>query len=118
MYEVSFIIPYLTELSKNKRYGYRGNKKLSYGYKNAKCYTSTMFKQALAGHPIPRKSKCYVQIMCYRPSMRDDPCNYIDGICDSLTPHLCFNDNYFSVNVDWELDRENPRMEISFKYSY
>ncbi len=106
-------IPYNTVLSKNRmwRHG-RG-----------RTYINPATKAEIAAIALLLKSrrgnwttgKLYVNITVYRPNMRADPANFIDAILDGVKEATRVDDRYYSGSWDWELDKENPRIEIEVK---
>jgi len=115
---IGFVVPYLEYLNKNKKYVARGNKCLSSRYRNALSYVEFALKECLKNQPRPKKGKCLVDIIIYRPHMRGDPINFIDGICDGMIKCLDFDDRWFTVRLDWELDKKRPHIDVRFTYEY
>jgi hypothetical protein len=103
--------PYSTDISKNNKFGCYSNKSLSLKYERYKRLVSLRFKKFCKQLT---KKKVWVFINVCRPNMRADPSNFIEGIHDAIK-EVCPNvdDNYFSTVCDWNVDKINPRVEIT-----
>ena len=111
---IKITAPYMPGLSKNRKFVGRCAKVLSPEYKRAKSVIYSLVKSALNKSTSSySKQKVWIGIMIYRPSMRGDPSNNIEGICDSIKLAIGIDDNYFSCVCDWEVDKLNPRLVIS-----
>jgi len=113
-------VPYDSVLSKNRMYVF--TRKSQYRkipnsqHEKAKDYITTLFRSKLSNNPHPQKSKTYIDVVAFKPNMRGDASNLIDGICDAIKKCFNFDDNYFSGSWDWFIDKKNPRIEITVKY--
>jgi len=58
------------------------------------------------------KAKVYVDIVVFKPNHKSDAINMIDGVCDAIKEVIPVDDRYYGVWCDWEIDKENPRLEI------
>jgi len=117
MTEIKITIPYIPALSKNRRFIGKFNKVKSPDHAKAQDLIEMLFRRELINKPVIEKQKVWVSIMWYRKDMRGDLQNWVNPICDSIKRCLSFDDNYFAFdNLDWIVCKENPRMEISFKY--
>lgn len=105
------ILPYTSNISKNKKFAFRRSKVKSKGYADFQRSVAIAFKSFCKQL---EKRKVWIIIFVYRPNMRADPTNFIEGICDGVKV-VCPNvdDNYFSCICDWFLDKTNPRFEIT-----
>ena len=70
--------------------------------------------------PVFRDDKVWVKIMVYRPKhprakgKRDvDPINFEQSIADAIKWAIKVDDDMYSSVVDWEVDVDNPRIEIT-----
>ena len=79
---------------------------------------------ALAAHIKPIRGKCEINLVCYEPNARRDPDNVISGarkiVLDALQQMgVLAGDGrkYVSSVIDdrVEIDRENPRVEVSIE---
>lgn len=61
----------------------------------------------------PRKAKIWIVITVYRADFRSDPINALDFVCDAAKLAIKVDDRWFSATVDWEVDRQEPRIEVS-----
>ena len=59
-----------------------------------------------------KKQKVYITMRVFKPNHRSDAINLVDGMADILKKVMGLDDRYFSVWCDWEIDKENPRVEI------
>ncbi len=104
-------LPYSSDISKNKKFEYRTSKVKSVKYARYQRLVAMTFKQFCKQLT---KNKVWIFISVYRPDMRSDPTNFIEGILDGIRI-VCPNvdDNYFSTICDWHMDKEKPRFEIT-----
>lgn len=116
MQVIKLTIPYMPELSKNKRYVGKFNKVKNPAHRKAQEYITMLFRKELLKHPVVYKQKCYVDIIWHRSNMRGDVSNIINPVNDALKVCLDFDDSWFTNRTDWILDKNNPRVEIYFKY--
>lgn len=117
MNKITFEYPYTPQLSKNKRYAFRGSKKKNPLHQAAQDEVSLLFKAAMRNNDIPLKRKIWIGYTWHRENMRGDITNFLNPICDAIKECLTFDDNWFSVSMlDWEIDKENPRFEITVEY--
>ena len=56
--------------------------------------------------------KVWVKIMVIKPSRRGDAINFVDNICDVVKKVIGVDDSWFSVIVDWEINKEKPKIII------
>ena len=111
-------IPYMITLSKNQSHrNIAINKRVP-----TKAYTKALKAIAILIKGQMNKSKVsftegkvWLNIMIYRPNMRGDPANFIDALCDGVKGALGVDDRYYSVNLDWVLDKDNPRITIEVR---
>lgn len=114
MAKVGIVIPYDPELSKNRMW-----RKLRNGgiYKNPHteklCSDIAFLVEAESRRCVWQKYKVLVTIMIYKPDNRGDAINFIDTICDGIKAGIGIDDRYFSVSLDWEIDKRQPRIEIT-----
>ena len=105
-------IPYNIALSKNAMHGLGGGKLyLNPETKAEMDAIAYLIRPPFYGYTFT-DAKIYVRIMVYRPDMRGDAQNFVDAICDGIKVGIGRDDNVFAVSVDWELDPDNPRIEI------
>lgn len=58
-------------------------------------------------------NKVYIDIKVFKPRVNTDAINFIDAIADVLKVVIKVDDRWFSLKgLDWELDRENPRIIV------
>ena len=112
MLEFKFIIPYNSGFSDNKKYvGYR-SKILAQTYRAG--LDEIIFKTwKLRG--MLKKRKIYIEIIAFRPHMRGDIANFIKLICDGIKKGCGIDDNYYCGSWDYEIDKTNPRIDITIK---
>ena len=66
-------------------------------------------------------AKVWVRIMDYRPRHPDDPVadvdpiNFLDIVGDAVESAIGVDDKWFSANIDWGVDVDNPRVEITIE---
>lgn len=114
---MNVVIPYLTNLSKNKKFigASRGRLVQSPSYKNAKKQIEILIRKAYEeSHEIfVDKKKLYVSAFFYRPDMRTDIGNFLEAISDSISNVIGVNDRYFAFKEwDYQIDKESPRIFI------
>lgn len=118
MRQMQLSYAYDTRLLKNRAKTIRGRgaKKficLSNEYRRAKQELASALQIARGGMHFREKFKTHVEILVVRPDMRADPANFIDGICDAIKTVIGVDDRYYSLEVDYELDRDKPRIDIT-----
>lgn len=117
---IEVVIPYTVEAwSKNRAWRHR---------RDGRTYLSTAARRArellaarlvlecrAADCPIPWPArKTWLRLMVYRPDMRSDPLNVLDGFADGVAAGLGVNDRYFAVALlDWDVDEQRPRIQIT-----
>lgn len=113
---MKFTIPYDTNLSKNKKNigTNRFTRQIiqSSKYKNAKQLVFSLCKNALMDETFKPKTKTKLSIMFYRPDYRSDIQNFLEAICDAVKVVIDVGDNYYVFELDYEIDKVNPRIEI------
>ena len=110
---VTISVPYSTALSKN--WMYRRHRSKTYIPVNSRAEMDAIaieLKARSRGHAW-EKRKLWVRLMIYRPDMRADPSNFVDAINDAVKIATGVDDRHYSGSYDWEVDRENPRIEIT-----
>ena len=59
------------------------------------------------------KSKVWVKLVVYLPNHRWDCHNFIKAILDIIEKAIGINDAWFAIDkCDFEIDKENPRIEL------
>jgi len=115
----SFVIPHNMEISKNKRYGkgfyIRGPHKQAQAACRDLC-AGAMLEAGIT--PLVDPEPICVAISVFRPNMRADPVNVIDGICDTIKDPIGVDDRWFFCSCGWKIDRKNPRIEITVSWGY
>ena len=111
---MTFTIPYNTALSKNRAKTLlgRGSKKFIGLNSTYRKLISDHISNLRSPKSYQEDTKLYVTIRVFRPDFRSDPVNFVDAVCDILKKVINVDDRYYSVWCDWELDKENPRIEI------
>ena len=105
-------IPWIPEISKNKKFKYKTRKILSDGYKDGKELITWKIIQTGKHTSFIPKTKTFVFIKCYRPNFKGDIQNFEEAICDAIKVGINVGDNYFCPVFNYELDRDNPRIII------
>lgn len=108
-------LPYDTNFSKNRMYKTTIKKQTIHKYLNPE-YKALLELTAYKAHNCIgdltiQPCKLWIDIFVYRPNMKADVINFIDGIADGLKTVLC-DDRWFSVKCDWAIDTINPRIII------
>ena len=57
--------------------------------------------------------KTHISLKVYKPNNRSDAANFLDTILDATQIGIGVNDRFFSGSFDWEIDKLNPRFEIT-----
>ena len=105
----SYRFPLDFAFSKNRKYMYRRSKRFNPAYaKNMKTVADRVAKD-IANFP---KQKTWIIMRVMKQNHRGDAINFIEGVCDAIKRTVNFDDNYFSVICDWEIDKADPRLEI------
>ena len=97
----------------------KGGKRKYFNIPN-KAYTKTLedigtlILGKLNGHKFA-KDKIMLDIMVYKTNMNGDPLNLVDGIADAVKGVIGVDDRYYGMFLDWEIDKENPRIELTIK---
>jgi small-conductance mechanosensitive channel len=82
------------------------------GYRKASAQLLRIFNNSFEGHSFKDKTKTWVRIYAYRPDFKSDIQNFEECICDALKEALQIDDRYFSLIIDWELNRKTPIIHI------
>jgi hypothetical protein len=112
-----FTIPFEPKATDNHKYVSRDFRlsKIYSDFKNI--IAKEMFKSNLTF----KRAKVLVSFIVYKPTLRVDCHNFTKILCDGiklytarkeLPKKLRVDDNWFSVNSDWVIDKQNPRIEI------
>lgn len=111
--QVSITIPYISCLSKNQMWKKDKNGKI---YLNpATAAEMDAIAMQLPSYDWQPKVKVHVEIMVYRPNFYMDPPNFVDTIVDAVKVGIGVDDRYFAGKWDYELDKLNPRIEITVR---
>jgi len=120
MAKIKLILPYNTAFSKNRAKTIlgRGPRKfigLTEEYRSLKEVYTMLIKDQLRVQPtFPADTKrIFVVMRCYKTNHRSDAHNQIDGICDVLQAATGFNDRYYTIYCEWDIDKDKPRIEIT-----
>ena len=62
---------------------------------------------------VAKKEKTFVEIHLFKPTHRGDSGNYTNAVCDVIQEVLGINDSWFVPSNPWDIDRKNPRLEIT-----
>lgn len=113
-----FTSPFNSDISKNRKYTVnRYNHKIVISTKYKKAFGEIQFvvQQAMekAGIESFPMSKLYIVAKVYKPNNRFDAANLIDGLFDVLDKTIGVNDRYYSGAFDWDIDKNNPRIEVA-----
>lgn len=110
---VRVLVPFMPELSKNQSHVPVGLGRVIRGKASAaaKAELAELLKRALDGR-VPTKAKLWVRILVFKPNHRMDAGNFVDVTLDALQLATGLNDRWYSGSWDWEIDREDPRLEI------
>lgn len=115
-----FKLPLNRALSKNrakklKSWGKGRNRKMQIGlcdtYKAAKLEVYYECLKASRGMRW-KKQKIWLTIRVFKPNHRLDAINFLDGIADGVKDAIGVDDRYYSATVDWDIDKDNPRIEV------
>ena len=123
MPRIKIVIPYDTAISKNVTL-----KRSSGGMYKPKAAKKVQIDLALlvrgainatGGRTRFAHTKIWIKIMVYRPKdpnvsgRRDaDPINFLASVADAIKLAINVDDDVFSAVVDWEVDKEAPRIEV------
>ena len=77
-------------------------------------------KTAINVQPVRfRAGKVWLRIMVYRPKGPGekgraglDPINVLDAVADAIKYAVGVDDTWFAAEVDWQVDKDKPRVEI------
>lgn len=115
--EIRFTIPWNKALLKNNSYGYNPRAK---GWKAVYLKSSTesardsvVWKCRSLLTRLFFKNRIRVEIMDFKPSHKTDSINFVDHICDAIKRAISVDDHFFSLSVDWQIDKTNPRITIA-----
>ncbi len=116
-------LPIDPSLSKNrsKTVHYVGKKaiiRLSQEYKTAKTYYTQLMRNAFQNYPLRERVKLMVHIHMYKQDNRMDCINFVDGLCDALQDAIKINDRYYSLSIDWSIDKTYPRFEMEISQEW
>lgn len=113
---ISFNVPYDSNLSKNRRYAFYKSKFKNPKHKKAQELITKEFEKLYLKSKPAIKGKTIIKIYCYKKDMRGDISNFINPINDAIKVVLPYDDNYFINITDYEIDKENPKINISITY--
>ncbi len=101
-YKLAITMPYDPNWSKNRMWCH--TKKTVYKNPKAKQLCNTL-AQLIQLQKIPwnPKHKLHIDILVCRESMRSDPQNCIDLICDAVELGTGVKDSWYSVSCDWTI---------------
>lgn len=109
------VVPYNTHYSKNKKYyaQIRGSfRVIRKEYRTASHQLLSLFNNSFTNHPFKDQEKLWVKIYAHRPDFKSDIQNFEECICDALKESIKIDDRYYSLIIDWELNRKDPKIEI------
>lgn len=116
--EIKITTPEMPELSKNEKYFFnnKGSKKaIKPDFKKAVDFIFYKINIITNNNKIQFKDKEKVMISFthYRKGHTSDAHNFTEGVCDAIKGAIGVDDRYFKTIFDYEIDKENPRFEIT-----
>jgi hypothetical protein len=81
-------------------------------------YKKEIYLILLASRMTFEKKKVYVSFTVFKKTMSGDCTNFVKGVCDGIklyTKRFGLDDNWFACCADWQIDKENPRIEITVR---
>lgn len=112
--ELKIVIPEMPEISKNDKYFGRG-KIIKPEFRSA--VEAIFYKVKITKNKnnvkFIDKKKVTIDFLHYRKKHNSDAHNFIEGICDAIKDAIEVDDRYYKVISDYEIDKENPRFEIT-----
>jgi len=113
----SIKIPFLPELSKNKRYAFKSSKVKNPSHRKAQDLITIMLKKKISGKTLnPPGNKLIVDVTIFKPNNRFDASNFVNPINDAVERATGINDRYYAGSYDWFIDRNNPSIIIVVGY--
>ncbi len=108
------VVPFTSALSKNAMWQPVGRGHMIVREESAAARKSVAdaIRAALAGARATKR-KLHVALMVFKPTHRMDAINFGDVICDAVQDATGLNDRWYTLEVDWAIDRETPRIEIT-----
>lgn len=111
--EFRFTLPYDWDgLSKNRRYGRARAQGRTYLNPAARAM-HVQIVEAVTGSGPWVTGPLHLDIHVVRPDKRGDPINCLQAISDAVQEGIGVDDRWYSANISWSLDRENPRVEVA-----
>ena len=110
-FKISCVVPFDKRLSKNaQKTPFKGRMILTADARSSSTALVESLRRCITGRP--RKVKTLVSIRVMKPDHRMDAVNFVDVVCDCIQKASGLNDRFYSLAVDWEIDKSNPRIEI------
>lgn len=110
-FKISCVVPFDKRLSKNaQKTPFKGRMILTADARSSSTALVESLRRCITGRP--RKVKTLVSIRVMKPNHRMDAVNFVDVVCDCVQKASGLNDRFYSLAVDWEIDKANPRIEI------
>jgi len=112
-----FSYPLTQDLNKNNaKMVFKRGKGIRFGLRPGYRRSLTDLAMALEcfyrGVPFKPKTKTWLNLKVFKPNNRSDAVNFVDGISDALKKAIKIDDRYYSMIIDWEIDKEQPRFEL------
>lgn len=111
--KVAVVLPFTWKLSKNYKLGRSraGRVYMPADVKAAMEDLKTRVREATAGQEW-FDAKVWIRIFAEMPNRNGDAINFIETVADAVKDAIGVDDNWFSVELDWTLNRDDPKVHL------
>lgn len=112
--EVSVVLPFTWKLSKNYKLGRARNGRvyMPKDVREAMDDLKARVREATADQGW-LDAKTWIRIFVEMPNRNGDAINFIESVADAVKDAIGIDDNWYSVELDWSLNREAPKLHIT-----
>ena len=117
--KIKIMLPFLKDLSKNKRYAFKSSKMKNPEQLKAQNLIQLLCKKEILKGPSPKpKTKYGIGLIWHRSTMRGDVQNFINPMVDAIKEAMGVDDNYaYIMYADWLYDKkQEPCFIIEVEY--
>lgn len=111
------ILPFTWKLSKNYKLGrssHNGRVYIPADVRAAMDDLKARVRDATAGQEW-LDGKVWIRILAEMPNRQGDAINFIESVADAVKDAIGVDDNWFSVELDWVLSRDDPKIHLTIE---
>lgn len=111
--KVTVVLPFTWKLSKNYKLGRARNGRvyLPKEVREAMDDLKARVREATAEQEW-FDAKVWIRIFAEMPNRNGDAINFIESVADAVKVAIGIDDNWFSVELDWTLSRDDPKLHV------